>query len=102
MPTQRQLREHLNRLAIILYLSGGLEVTTLWSLTIDADTLEGTYRHEKVMTGMGTVTTSTASGPSRLVLNADGSVTMTVDAAPITDVHPRQGRRVRANVEPPQ
>ncbi len=61
-----------------------LDVTTVWEITLDESSLEGTYTFEKVQTGLGTVTTATSNGPAHGVLNEDGTVTMTLDAARIT------------------
>lgn len=63
---------------------GILTITTLWSITIDGETLSGTYRHHKLQLAPGSETTSDAQGSAHIVINADGSVIMTLDPAPIT------------------
>jgi hypothetical protein len=60
-----------------------LDVTTLWNITINEATLAGTYKHEKIQTSKTTVTTANASGNASIVNGTDGSVLMTLDAAPI-------------------
>jgi hypothetical protein len=69
-----------------------IHLTTLWNVTmdstIDATTLSGTYRHEKIQeisaSGTDSVVMANASGKARLVVQADGSVLMTLDPAQIT------------------
>jgi hypothetical protein len=65
-------------------LAGAGQVTSLWNVTINEATLAGSYKHERIQTLTGSVTTSNASGKARIVLNTDGSVLMYLDAAPIT------------------
>jgi len=65
-------------------LAGAGDVTSLWNVTINEATLAGSYKHEKIQTLPGSVTTSNAAGKARIALNADGSILMTLDAAPIT------------------
>ena len=62
---------------------GGGTITTLWNATIDATTLAGTYRHEKIQKLGPSVTTANQKGSAKVVLGQDGNVTMTVDAAQI-------------------
>jgi hypothetical protein len=69
-----------------------IHLTTLWNVTIDttidARTLAGTYKHEKIQeisaSGMDSVVIANATGKAQLVQQADGSVLMTLDAAEIT------------------
>ena len=65
-------------------LAGAGDVTSLWNVTINEATLAGSYKHEKIQTLPGSVTTSNAAGKARIAVNADGSILMTLDAAPIT------------------
>jgi hypothetical protein len=63
---------------------GGGTVTTSWKVTIDGETLAGTYRHQKIQKLGPSVTTSDQSGKARIAKNQDGSVTMTLDPAKMT------------------
>lgn len=67
---------------------GGGTITTLWIITIDDQTLAGTFHYEKVQkldSELGpSVTTGDQSGKARIVKNPDGTVMMTVDPAKIT------------------
>lgn len=62
---------------------GPLKVTSLIVVSINIATLEGTFDFHKDQVGLGTVTTHQSNGAARIVLNEDGSVTMTLDAATI-------------------
>ncbi len=64
-------------------LLGALTIKIKVVVSIDATTLEGTFDFHKDQTGLGTLTTHQSNGAARIVLNADGSVTMTLDAAQI-------------------
>jgi hypothetical protein len=63
-----------------------VELTTLWTVTIDPTTLAGTYSLNKTqeIKSAQSVVTGTSTGKARIVVNEDGSVLMTWDAAPIT------------------
>ena len=63
---------------------GGGTISNLWTIIIDGTTLAGTYTHAKVQKLGPTQTTSDQAGTAHVVKNADGSVTMTTDAAKIT------------------
>jgi hypothetical protein len=63
---------------------GALTITIKVVVSIDETTLEGTFDFHKDQVGGGTLTTHQSNGTARIVLNEDGSVTMTLDAAPIT------------------
>ncbi|MEX2546995.1 MAG: hypothetical protein WD830_04310 [Chloroflexota bacterium] len=61
-----------------------LSITTTVVVTIDETTLEGTFNFHKDQIAPGSVTTHDSRGNARIVLNEDGSVTMTLDPAKIT------------------
>jgi len=66
-------------------LGPALHVVTTVVVSIDGETLEGTFHLHTVMTVTGEgVETHDSRGAARVVLNEDGSVTMTLDKAPIT------------------
>ena len=65
-------------------LVGILTVKIKVVVTINETTLEGTFDFHKDQVGGGTVTTHQSNGKARVVLNEDGSVTMTLDPAKIT------------------
>ncbi len=63
---------------------GGGTISTLWTITIDEATLAGRYTHLKVQKIPPSRVTSDQAGTAHVMKNADGSVTMTTDAAKIT------------------
>jgi hypothetical protein len=65
-------------------LGGVLTVTTRVVVSIDETTLQGTFDFHKDQVGGGTLTIHQSNGAARVVQNEDGSVTMTLDAAPVT------------------
>lgn len=64
-------------------IAGTLTVTIKVVVTINPTTLEGTFDFHKDQVGGGTLTTHQSNGSARIAVNADGSVTMTLDPAPI-------------------
>lgn len=63
---------------------GPMTVTSTRSIVIDAATLTGTSDFTEVATSPVSVATTTVTAAARIVVNADGSVTMEIDAAPTT------------------
>ncbi len=63
---------------------GPLTVTSARTIVIDASTLTGTSDFTETVTSDVSVSTTTVSAAARVVINPDGSVTMSIDAAPTT------------------
>lgn len=60
---------------------GGGTLTTLWNVTIAEMTLTGTYKYEAIQKLGPTLTTGNSTAKAAIVMNPDGSVTMTLDPA---------------------
>ncbi|MEO6349301.1 MAG: hypothetical protein ABIP53_01495 [Candidatus Limnocylindrales bacterium] len=80
-------------------LVGPLTVKIKVVVSIDETTLQGTFDFHKDQTGVGTLTTHQSNGSARIVLNEDGSVTMTLDPAKITFVATTQFGSVTTTVQ---
>lgn len=65
-------------------LGGQVTLSTLWNVTIDAKTLAGTYKYESIQGAGPTTTIGNSKGKATIVLNDDGSATMTLASAAIT------------------
>ncbi len=61
-------------------------LTTVWRVTIDVTTLAGAYTFETTyeLPAAGASTRESATGKAHIAVNQDGSVTMTLDPAPVT------------------